>query len=281
MAPGFSPLSTVRKEVRGIGVCAPAHIVDGSVGDAAHLELKSSQRGEIPVGSGIPALHYTAPVRRALHLARNLFADLEGASAYMGTNGDDQLGRIVEQCGDSFGHDPGHGAAPTGVHCGNVSARGVRDQNRYTIGSAGGHSEPFDSGNKRVAFRVGDRFCNVGSDDFPHVGSMHLPLLEQAIAGELETPCKARSVLANRVGVVAQVEPEVERIEGRRADATVPRRKRMAEPMPIQKGGVQSTHTVVCSMSRSRDPPLPNAPQRSPPCRAPLLDYFPTGPVER
>ena len=145
------------------------------------------------------------------------------------------------------------------MHCGNVSARGVRDQNRYTIGSAGGHSEPFDSGNKRVAFRVGDRFCNVGSHDFPHVGSMHLPLLEQAIAGELETPCKARSVLANRIGVVAQVEPEVERIEGRRADATVPRRKRMAEPMPIQKGGVQSTHIVVCSMSRSRDPPLSDA----------------------
>lgn len=43
MPTGFSPLSPVRKEVRGVILCAAAYIVDRVVRDARIVQLKSYQ----------------------------------------------------------------------------------------------------------------------------------------------------------------------------------------------------------------------------------------------
>jgi len=40
--PGLAALAPVRKEVRGVGVCAPAHIVDRFVWDPGLAKLKSN-----------------------------------------------------------------------------------------------------------------------------------------------------------------------------------------------------------------------------------------------
>ena len=45
------------------------------------------------------------------------------------------------------------------------------------------------------------------------------------------------------------MKPEVERVVRGEADPTRACCKRMNEPVPIQKGGMQSTHTVVLSMA--------------------------------
>ncbi len=78
---------------------------------------------------------------------------------------------------------------------------------------------------------------------------MHLPLLEEAIATNPEALRKACAVFANRVVVIAYMETEVERVVGCDTDPTGPCCKRVSEAMPIQKGGMQSTHIVFFSMA--------------------------------
>jgi hypothetical protein len=85
---------------------------------------------------------------------------------------------------------------------------------------------------------------------------MHLPLLEEAIARKIEALGQARPVLTNRVIVITQMETEVERVVWCSAYATRSCRERMAETVPIQKGGMQRTHIVVFSMARLRELPL-------------------------
>jgi hypothetical protein len=52
------------------------------------------------------------------------------------------------------------------------------------------------------------------------------------------------------------VKTEVERVVRRDTHSTRTRCKRVTKAMPIQKGGMESTHSVLCSMARLREPPL-------------------------
>ncbi len=49
---------------------------------------------------------------------------------------------------------------------------------------------------------------------------------------------------------------EVERVVRRDAHPTGTCCKRMSKAVPIQKGGVQRAHIVLCSMATLREPPL-------------------------
>ena len=120
-------IASVRKEVRGVAVCAPAHIVDGVVRDASISELKSDQCSEIAVGFVAIALHDRTAVCGMLELASNVFADLECADANVGTDCNDDLDGIVRKHFNGSGYDPGHRTAPASMHCTDVPARGMRD----------------------------------------------------------------------------------------------------------------------------------------------------------
>lgn len=85
---------------------------------------------------------------------------------------------------------------------------------------------------------------------------MHLPLFEEAIAAECHTLREARTVLADRVVLILQVKTEVQSVVRSDAHSAGTRCKRMTEAVPIQKGGMQSTHIVLCSTARLREPPL-------------------------
>jgi len=93
--PGFTALAPVRKEVRGVGVCAPAHIVDRIVWDPGVAKLKSNQRGEVAMGGCATSLDNRTPIRGVLHLASDFFADLERLNANVRTDRDNEIGRIV------------------------------------------------------------------------------------------------------------------------------------------------------------------------------------------
>jgi hypothetical protein len=56
MPPRLSALASVRKEVRRLRVCAPAHIVDGLIGDPEVSQLKSDQRDEAAMRPGAAAM---------------------------------------------------------------------------------------------------------------------------------------------------------------------------------------------------------------------------------
>jgi len=120
-------IASVRKEVRGVAVCAPAHIVDGIVRYAGVSELQPDQCSEIAVGFGAVSLHDGTTVCGMLELASNFFTDLECADANVGTDCNGELGRIVRKHSDGSGHDPGHRTAPASMHCTDVPARGMRD----------------------------------------------------------------------------------------------------------------------------------------------------------
>jgi dephospho-CoA kinase len=76
-----------------------------------------------------------------------------------------------------------------------------------------------------------------------------LPLLEEAIAAKSEALSQARTVLADRVVVIAQMKTKVERVVRRDAHSAGTCRKRMAKAVPIQKGRMERTHIVLCSMA--------------------------------
>jgi hypothetical protein len=52
------------------------------------------------------------------------------------------------------------------------------------------------------------------------------------------------------------VKTEVQSVIRRGAHSTRTRSKCVMEPMPIQKRGMESTHSVLCSMVRLREPLL-------------------------
>jgi hypothetical protein len=159
--PGSSVIASVRKEVRGVGVCAPAHIIDRVVRDAGISKLKSDQCSEIALGFVAIALHDCAAVRCTLELAGNVFADLECADANVGADRNDELPHIVRKHFERSGHDPCHRTAPTSVHGTDVSARGMRDQDRHAIGRTRSDPETFDARDQCIAFQISDRLAGV------------------------------------------------------------------------------------------------------------------------
>jgi hypothetical protein len=203
MPPRFSALTPVRKELRGIGLRASTHIVDRLVWDTSLSKLKSYQRREVTMGLCASALDDRTAVRGTLHLASDFFTDLERLDADVGTDRHNELGRIVRKRLNGLGNDAGHGAAPAGVHGANISSRWMPNQDRHAIGRARCNRETFGARNERVAFHSGHGFRGIGRSDLSHLGPMHLPLLEEAIATNPEALRKARAVLANRVVVIA------------------------------------------------------------------------------
>lgn len=77
---------------------------------------------------------------------------------------------------------------------------------------------------------------------------MHLSLLEQAIVMHTKARRETSAVLTDRAVIVPQVQTEVQRVVRRDAYPTQTRRECMNEAMPIQKGGMSNTHTVLFSM---------------------------------
>jgi len=179
-------LAPVRKELRGVGVCAAAHIVDCVIGNAAVAELQPNQRSQIAMRFCSASSNDGAATRSMLDLARNFLADLERLGANVRTDRNDELGGIVRKRFDGARHDPGHRAAPTSVHGADVPARWMRDQYRYAISCACSDPKAINARNERIAFQVGDRFGDVGPSDLAHVSPVDLPLLEQAIARKIE-----------------------------------------------------------------------------------------------
>ncbi len=246
----------MRKEVRGIAVCTPAHIVDRIGRDPGVSKLKSNQCGEVAVRLGGTASDHGATVRGLLHLASDFFADFECFDANVGPDRDHEVGRIVGQRSNGLRNDTGHSPAPPRMHGANVSARWMRDQDRHTIGRPCCHRAAFGSRDECVALHVGNGLSDIGLGDLAHLRPMHLPLLEEPIAINPEALGKARAVLAYRVVVITQVKTEVQSVIRRGAHSTRTRSKCVMEPMPIQKRGMESTHSVLCSMVRLREPLL-------------------------
>ena len=246
----------MRKEVRGIAVCAPSHIVDRLVGDPGVSKLKSNQRGEVAMGFCAITLDNQTTVRGMLHLARNIFADLECFDTNVGTDRDHELCRTVGKSFDRLRDYTSDRTAPPSMHGANVAARSVRDQDRHAISRPRCNRKAFGARDERVALHVGNGIGHIERGNLTHMSPMHLPLLEEPIATKAEALGKARSVFANRIVVVPEVESEVERVVRRRAHSAGTRCKCVTEPMPIQKGGMESTHTVLFSMARLREPLL-------------------------
>ena len=88
-------LAPVRKEVRGIAVCTPAHIVDRIGRHAGISKLKSNQRSEIAMGLCATALDNRTIVHGMLHLAGDFFADFKCFDPNVGTDRNHEIGRIV------------------------------------------------------------------------------------------------------------------------------------------------------------------------------------------
>ena len=244
-------LASVRKEVRGVGVCAPAHIVDRLLGNAGVAKLKSNQRSKIPVGCSAATSNHRMTTRSTLHLARNLFANFKRAHAYVWTDRRDQLGRVMTQRLDGSGHDTGHRAPPTRVHCCNVPARRMRDQHRHAVGRARGDPKAFRAGDERVPFRIRRGFNNSRLGYLPHLGPVHLPLFKQAIAAKPEALCKARAILLHRVVIITEMKAEIERVVRRGAHSAETRCECMAKSVPVQKGGMHHGHIVLFSMAKA------------------------------
>jgi hypothetical protein len=256
VSPGFSALTPVRKEVRGIAVCAPSHIVDRLVWDPGVSKLKSNQRGEVAMGFCAATLDNETSVRGMLHHTRDFFTDLEYFDTNVGTDRDHELCRTVGKRFDCPRNDPSHRAAPASMHGARVAARRVRDQDRHAISRARCNRKTFGACDERVALHVGNGFSGIERGDLAHMGPVHLTLLEEPIATKAEALGKARSVFANRIAVVPEVKTEVERVGRRRAHSARTRCECVTEAMPIQKGGMESTHTVLFSMARLREPLL-------------------------
>lgn len=151
--------------------------------------------------------------------------------------------------------DSGNRTAPPGVHGSNISARSMRDQDWHAIGCARCNREAVGTRDQCVALHVGHSFDDIGVANLTHLRPMHLPLLEQVIAIKPKALCKPRAVFTNRSVVITQMKTEVERIV--RCDAHPARTccECVTEAVPIQKGGMESTHHVLFSMARLREPP--------------------------
>lgn len=243
MTSGFPTVSPVRKKMRSVGPSTPAHIFDGVVWNTRVSELKSNERGEVAVRlCAIPSNDHRTAAGRVLHFTSHLFANLERGDADVRTDRDDELGGVVAKGIDGARHDSGNRATPASVRCAHVPARWMREQNRDAVGGPRRNPDAFVARHECIAFFIGDRFGEVGGRDDSHPGPVHLPLLEQTIETEPEAGGEAGPVLANGGLVVSQVEAQIQRIEGRRADAANPGRERMHETVASQQRGAQHGH---------------------------------------
>jgi len=126
--PACSPaLAPVRKEVRGIGVRAPAHIIDRVVPDTSVSELKSYQGDKVTVRLGAIAANDGVTPGCPLHFSGDFFSDLELPYADVRTDRHHEFGRVVRKRLDRLRNDASNGASPPRMHRTHVSARWMRN----------------------------------------------------------------------------------------------------------------------------------------------------------
>jgi hypothetical protein len=160
-------------------------------------------------------------------------------------------------------HDARHCTAPPRMYRGHIAGRRMGYQHWHAVSGACRHRETFRANEEGVPFHIAQGLSGIERRDLSHIGPVDLSLLEQAIVGDPQTVRKAHAVLADRIIVVTQVKSEVQRIVRRGAHPTRTCRERMSKPVPIQKGGMQSTHSVVSSMA-SLHGPLRHAKEAAP-----------------
>lgn len=251
MPAGFSSVSSVRKELRSVRSCTPAHIFDGCVGNAGVSQLESNERSEVAVRLRAVASNDRTAVCGLLHLASDIFTDLERIDADVRTDRYDELVGRVRKGVYGARYDPGNRTTPSSVHRAHMPARRMGDQHRHAIRCPRRDANAFDSRDQRIPFFIGDRFHEVRVGDGSHPSSMHLALLEQAIDAKPEALGETASVLANGDLVVPQVEAQVQAVVGGGAHPARARGKRMAESVLIQKGRMQGAHGGVFSTPKS------------------------------
>lgn len=133
------------------------------------------------MGLGGPSLDDRAPLRSELELACDLLADFECADANVRADRGDELGGRLLHRHDSPAYDTRHGAAPSCMHRGNVSARRMGEEHGNTVGGARSHGNPSVARNERIAFPVLDLFGVVRARYLSNLVSMDLPLLEELL----------------------------------------------------------------------------------------------------
>ena len=151
-------------------------------------------------------------------------------------------------------HDAGHCTAPASVNRSDVARWGVSDQQRNAVGGTRRHGDVGITSEKRIAFGIGDRRGVVGGRHRMHFDAVNLALLEQSIERYGEAFGEASTVLVDRGVLVAEVVAEVERVVGRSAHSPVAGGEDVAKTMLLQKGRMESTHSVCSSMARLREP---------------------------
>ena len=183
MTPGFPPVTSVRKELRGVAVRAPRHMVDRGVRNSSRTKLEPDERGEVSMRLAPVVPNNGALVRGALDFTRDFFANLERVDPNVWADRDDELGGVMGECLQGAGQDASHCATPPGVYRCNVPAWRVSDEERHAVGRAHRHSEAARANDERVPFHVGKRLHVADRTDFPHVSSVNLSLFEQTIVG--------------------------------------------------------------------------------------------------
>jgi len=130
------------------------------------------------MGLGALALDDRMPPGGTLELSCDLLTNFECANPNVRADRRDELAGGVLHGHDGPAYDARHRPAPSCMHCGNVSARRMRDQDRNAVRSARSHGNPFVARDERVAFPIRELFGSVRARHLPHLVSMHLPLLE-------------------------------------------------------------------------------------------------------
>ena len=121
---------------------AASDVVDVGFAEARFRQLACDQGRQIAVWLWACAIDDDATLRRVLELACDVFADLECADAYVGTDrGNDLL------CGDRHGANccrkhAGDGSAPTRMRGRDGARRRVPKQHRNTVCGAYGERTP-------------------------------------------------------------------------------------------------------------------------------------------
>lgn len=221
----------MRKKVRGIGVRAAANIVDGRLRDANHTKLHTKECAKVAVR--LPSIR-AVDGRRAsnsLELFGNLFPDLEGADANVRPDRDEEFfGRMAERS-KRVRNDTRNRPSPTRMHCRHVAALRVCDQHRHAVCCTRRHGQPLIASDERVALLVRDPSTIARRGHRTNFYTVNLTLLEETIVRHTEFACEAFSILRDRIVSIAEVKPEIERVERRVAHAAVSRRKGVPKPM--------------------------------------------------
>jgi hypothetical protein len=131
------------------------------------------------------------------------------------------------------------------MHRRHRAGRRIREQERDAVGHAHRDRDRGVTRHERVAFFATHVLGSLARADLTHDGTVHLRELEEPrVAERVREPTV---VLRHRLRVVADVAREVERIEGRRAHAALPRGEGMRETVTLEQRRAEPTrHRARC-----------------------------------